>query len=476
MIDEFSELLSTYISRENNIVPFIEDIKDLPNVTYVSATPLDDELMPDFLKDKERYDIDWSDSKFYKEKKVILLAKTNKPKVTAKNVILSFLEKGYIELNGKRAEELFVFINSVSMIIDIINNMELPKELYKVICANTQENKEKLEQIGAEIDLDFMNNKKINFITSTAFLGCDFYSDNGLKIIVTDTNKRYSMLDVNTQILQINGRIRNDDNPFRNMLLHISNFKFDSTGDSELNDKYEMSVKIAGEYIKESDGVKKYYRKLKDELFLKETKNGDLVFNDIRYKAEKLKNNVYNVQYINPEELKEEYKDYGISSRFYLIKEDDTIKSIIKDKTKKDYYELYETAKNMRFSFEMSYYPLLADIKKKDNQIPEEVDCLGIDKIRALRYSKPKIREEVNFRSDEFKEAVMDKLKLVLKKEVYSSDEIKDILNEIYIGLGMKRKAKASDIKLFVDAQEKKTGTKRGYFIEFVENKRVKQF
>lgn len=58
IIDEFSELLSTYLGRETNISTFIDAIKELGNITYVSATPLKDEFLPDFMSELDIHIVD----------------------------------------------------------------------------------------------------------------------------------------------------------------------------------------------------------------------------------------------------------------------------------------------------------------------------------------------------------------------------------------------------------------------------------
>lgn len=400
---------------------------------------------------------------------MIILAKTNNPKATIKNMILSFLESGHIEVNGKQSDELFIFINSVSMIIDIVQFMELPKELYKVVCANTTENKDKLKIIDAEIDLNFLNNKKINFITSTAFLGCDFYSENGIKIIVTDVHKKFSMLDVNTQILQINGRIRNKENPFNDLMIHVSNFKYqDEEADNMINEKLAMSKKIEREFPNDVIDVQKYNISRIRDFYLKyDPVNNKMKFDDVKYKAELLKNNVYTIHYKEPDELLKEYKSQNVSSGnvFYIIRENESIKNAIKERTLKEYYELYDSIKDQYFNLSKSV--LESEIRKRDIDIPEEVNVLGITKIRALKYSKPQIKTEMIFESKEFKIAVLACIReQINSKRSYTSDEIKKLLNSIYERLNVKKKATAKELERYVKTKTKRLGSKLVYLIE----------
>src|SRR5690606_14025574 len=91
-----------------------------------------------------------------------------------------------------------------------------------IVCADKTENLKKLgdfaELIGSTLEL-----KKFNLLTKKAFLGCDIYSPSGMSIIVTDVHYGTNFLDPYIDALQIHGRIRNEENPFRDYVIHITN-------------------------------------------------------------------------------------------------------------------------------------------------------------------------------------------------------------------------------------------------------------
>ncbi|SFL62292.1 hypothetical protein SAMN05216357_13510 [Porphyromonadaceae bacterium KH3CP3RA] len=460
IIDEYSELLDIYLSREQNIEPFINEIKDYENISYISATPLPDLLLPDFLKGKDIYKIDWSESKHYNKVKTIFLSESNKPIVTTKNLILNFMSNKVI-VNNKRPDELFIFVNSVDIIVSIVKETGLPERSFNVICGRSPENESKLKAIESGIG-DFKQNKKINFVTKTGFLGCDFYSRNGLKVIVTNVYKQYTKLDVNRDIMQINGRIRNTNNPFNDTMIHITNFDYQNDKDKAkelIRQKRDMSLKICREYQKETESIQNYYlKKIKeDNLYVKyNRKNNTVSFDDMKYKAEIANYLTYKVDYLNPEKLMNQYNNSNLKSNSFVVKEDEKIKSYFKSKTKKDYYELYNEIRENQFDFSRMFFD------KKYIAIPDQVDILGIEKIRSLKYSESKIKTEMMFESREFQEAVISDLQTTIKpNDQRTTEDIKSLLQRIYDRLGMDKKATAKDIfRYWKNVIEKRIGSK----------------
>ena len=473
VVDEYTELLDTYNQRTRNIAPFVELIDSLPNVTYISATPVGTHLLPNFLKQKESYTIDWSKS-VYNVNKELILQKTNNPRVTVRNLIRTFLQnRCKMEINGLVTDELFIFVNSVSFIVDIVSDMELSPHLFKVMCADREENRKVLREINTEPDLSFGANKKINFITSTAFLGCDFESDNGLKIVATDVRKRYSMLDISTQILQIDGRIRTRTNPLNNLIVHISNFKYQQMYDGDyisISTYYKESKRIAEDYHLQDNETKNYRLKIAEERdhYLKyDAETDSLTVDDIKYKSDLLRENVTNIDYVTPENLLQRYNEERFHYNAFVMRESASMKHYVKTKTRKECYELYN---NWKDESDLDYTKMLTinEVRDKDPEIPEEVDTLGIELIRAKEYSKPQIRTEMLFASSEFKALVRKRIKHLLPpKDHYTATELKNLLNNIYKSEGMKKRAKATEIHLYVRATKKRVDSKNVYIIEW---------
>lgn len=175
------------------------------------------------------------------------LEQTNNPYVRAANIINCYKTDGFITINGERSYEAFFFINSVTDIAAILKHCNLSDDEVKIVCANDEPNRKKLE--GYTISNSRSANKKFTFITSKSFEGADYFSETGLCFVVSNSRNKNTLLDISTDIYQIAGRIRTETNPFRNMLIHI----FNTAGKRKLNldityDEYKQVIqnKIKG--------------------------------------------------------------------------------------------------------------------------------------------------------------------------------------------------------------------------------------
>lgn len=77
----------------------------------------------------------------------------------------------------------------------------------------------------------------------------DFYSETGICYVVSNIYNEYTLLSVDMDIPQIAGRIRNTNNPFRNLVVHLFN-----TRPKDYYENYEKAkkeIKEALEYAKE---------------------------------------------------------------------------------------------------------------------------------------------------------------------------------------------------------------------------------
>ena len=92
-------------------------------------------------------------------------------------------------------------------------------------------------------------NKTFTFCTKTVFCGTDIYSDSGLADIVSSRLNKNTMLDIATDIQQIAGRIRTQENPLKNIVLHIFNTGFNCKNQSEFNTWLTEKIYSAQNFI-----------------------------------------------------------------------------------------------------------------------------------------------------------------------------------------------------------------------------------
>ena len=237
VVDEYQEILDAYIYRNAAIRNLLNELKDISNVTYLSATPIPYKWKPSELDGLPEYEIEWKNSIKIMPNRI----KTDHPFTIVANIIKNHKMGHPFEINGQKVKEFFFFVNSVTAINGIIKASNLTPDEVKIICGKTEMNKLKLGQFKFEDARGA--NKTFTFCTKTVFYGADFYSDAGLAIIVSDGFAKSTLLDISTDIVQITGRIRTKENPFKNIILHIYN-----TGMCESKTEYEE--KLAGKIKK----------------------------------------------------------------------------------------------------------------------------------------------------------------------------------------------------------------------------------
>ena len=224
LVDEFHSLMIDYGFRDEAIENLIEVMKGHSKTTYMSATHLETEHGPIQLEKLPRTIIKWQNV----TKPYIVLEACMSP-IKSVKAIIGHDSAGHpvlkIDLNEEPIfpEQYFFFINSVKQINAIIK--DLPDGLQNqmcIVCTIKESNRETLGDLIALVG-STRNLKRYNFLTKRAYYGCDIDSQRGLSIVVTDVNIGTTLLDVNTDIIQITGRIRNEENPFKNTLVHIYN-------------------------------------------------------------------------------------------------------------------------------------------------------------------------------------------------------------------------------------------------------------
>ena len=154
------------------------------------------------------------------------------------------------KLNGRVFQNLYFFVNSVRFIVSILKKTGIKPDDVRVICANTDENRAKLE--GYNIGVPSDNPCKVNFLTATCFEGCDILDENGITFIVSDGKNANTLYDISTMFVQIIGRIRNSD--YKDKVMHIfSNTQYKG---NVTCDEYRMIVE--NEYHHVEQEIREY--------------------------------------------------------------------------------------------------------------------------------------------------------------------------------------------------------------------------
>lgn len=456
LVDEYQVLLKAYTYRDKAINGVIDNFKSYKSYCFMSATPITADFKPGFLDGVEEVEAEWGDT----DKLKVNLIETNKPYITAANIINNFVGDG-LSIQGVKVEELFFFLNSVTNIANIIKHCNLTNDMVKIVCSDTEANRKKLE--GFDIVNSKSENKPITFITSCSFEGCDYFSENGASFIVSNSGDVQTQLDIATDIYQIAGRIRTESNPFRKLLFHIYN----TTGSTKLNldityDEMVSLVKDEEEganailkTINENEKAAKIASKMLNEAYI--IKTGDkYVLNDMLIKLELFNYNINQQIYKSGISLANSYCNNGVEvyGDDEVLKEEDTLNKVSKKLSFKEAFIKYTEIKSNPYTMEDTKY-----LTSAQPLIVKAYSILGADKVRRLNYVKTKIEAAI-LNADENK-SLENKIAKLLKRRInkynfYTSKDLKNIFKMIYSELNYKEeKAVASHIERYYNCEAK---------------------
>lgn len=402
LCDECHSFLELYLLRDIAINGILDNFKLFKSFCFMTATPLSDEFKPLALEGITEYVADWKEKPQIK----IQLAKTNKVFVFMANVIKDYQRDGYVEIDGIKSYEAFVFVNSVTDIRKIIDHCKLNADECRIICADTPKNRTTLN--GYAISSSSSPTKKYNFITRKSFEGVDFYSETGMCFVVSSSAKSHTLLGIETDIPQIAGRIRTKSNPFRNSVIHVFNtpkkdkdkIKADYTDVLAATQKEEQAAKVRVTLLNTLQGDARQQQikeceKLGHESYVRyNATEGIFVANDMAGKLELYKYKLKNLVYHSGKNLMDAYRCNDIQTTDVMwelvteeIKGDWGHKQSFED-TLKEYIRLrgqYPLGIGGRITQIEEEYPFLSNAWHK----------LGKKQLLKLR-SQKKIKEAIN--------------------------------------------------------------------------------
>lgn len=243
LVDEYHLLLQSMDFRENAIKNIIDIINLFDHVTFISATPINPKFEISELRNLDHYEILWDRV----DKITPLRRKTMSVVKSLIKIVHAFNTDGLYanDINGdnSKIDELYIFLNSVNSIKQVCDTLNLNPDDVKICCSNRLVNCKILDRYT--ISDVTSQNKKINFFTSKCFQGCNLFTNNGLIIVCSDCNRKSMVTDLSSDLVQIAGRIRYNDefqNKFRHLILHLYNTNSDIESDEEF-ELYMNSLK-----------------------------------------------------------------------------------------------------------------------------------------------------------------------------------------------------------------------------------------
>lgn len=499
VVDEFQSIFldAFYKSKTENV--FSRDLSDVPNVIYLSATP----MLQEYLEQIEEFQempyqkIEWPESRITTAK--ITERWVSDPYSEILDVIdmykdpKRFAERPVKKVNGLPVfpTEAVIYVNSVSMIKNIITRAKLTPDECNIVCSKTnKKSRRDVESIrrGAltagqkftvgEIPEEGEPNKMFTFCTSAVYLGADFYSNSAMTYIVSDANVQSLVVDIRLDLPQILGRQRWESNPWKNDCIifykTLSDGKQITKEDFEKNlvKKQDYSMGIIRDFPTSTPGTRDAVSKsiscgyqegvgqINYYLYLDES--GNPVYDPFLQLAEirawelcqyNYKNNIsviasisdlenVDVQRYEPEYEKEAQKAIEYIESFKRFD----------DKLEK-YCEFREANKdNARLTNRVLVY---FRGRREENYY----SYFGIDKCRAHRFRSNELSALFNndLQVDSLRKALYSTFSL---KKWYSLKDIKTTLGQIYNSLGITATPKAKDLLGYFNVIEKQVTDK----------------
>lgn len=433
LVDEYHLILEDMDFRETAICGLLSEISKFKHYTFLSATPIDEDYEIEFFQRLPHYLVEWNNTL------PVTVIKRKASSLTRGlcNLINIFLKEGFqipdIDGEIREVEQLFVFLNSVTTIRQIVGTLELDASEVKICCANKQKNRLILGEYEIEPVINL--NKRINFFTKKCFQGCNLFSNNGLIIVASDAYRTQTLVDISTTMEQISGRLRYNDeyqNVFRNTMIHLYSTNKNVLSDEEFEAlmiwKEEEAARLLSLQEKANEEERKaLIKRVNVETDLLSKEDGFLVRNEMKRKS-----------FIRKQEIRKAYRD-GDGLRTYYNKSQKFVQP--KQELWDDFEGLLEKAVTV------SYEKLLKDyLKHPSNEYEEEYP-----EFKDFRlYLKESEMNTCRWNKDKMMKIVEDKKKLQQvfrsiyhRGEFVSNEQLKKKLAEQFkrLGIGLTPKA-----------------------------------
>ena len=434
LVDEYHLILEDMDYRESAIMQMCWNIQKFKHYTFLSATPIDEEYEIDFFKILPHYKVVWPQGIPITIRKI---KATCLPLGLAK-LIRIFKEEGISlpNINGelKKVEQLFIFLNSVTTIKQVIDTLELEEDEVKICCAKRQRNRLILGRFKQESAI--APNKRINFFTKKSFQGCNLFSNNGLIIVASDVHRTQTLVDITTTMEQISGRLRENDeyhNIFRNTMVHIystnNNVLTQAEFNAEMCRKEDAAKRLLSLQEKADEKeLSALIRRVNIENDILSIEDGRLVRNELKRMA-----------FIRKQKIREAYKD-GLNLRAAYNNSEKFVQA------KQEYWDNFDSLLSRAVT--ISYEKLLKDYLEHPSE-QYEIEYPEFKDIK--RYLKETEMNSCRWNNKKMLKAVEDKKKLqqafraiYIRGAFISNDEMKRLLTEQFNRLGINLSPKAT--------------------------------
>lgn len=474
LVDELHLLFIQYVFRNKAVKTVLNLYKNFSQWSFLTATPIEADLMLEELKDIPTYKVNWEDTTEISVKAI----KCKQVLASIKTIIKDFLE-------GRVFGNAHIFVNSVETIASIIKACNLDNSNTRIIFSkNNQKYKNVCQGVNNGNTTDQV--KKINLYTSTCFEGCDLFDEEGKIYIISEGNKANTLYDISTQIRQIAGRIRNTHYTSITHLYSSTRYNTDLTFDDYKKVVLEEEKK-AKSYITKvnNDEEIKVGTKLSTYAYVyKDEETGIFEFDPNLMKLDIFNYKCLHHTYSLSANISNEYTKAGMN---VVTSIDNTSDKLLKnDRTRTTFkdavieYDSIMKRKAEAFNYSFTDDERIKLLTAKYPYIDDAYQVLGMDKLAEMKYKTSNIQQLLIKESPKLdNKAKVAKLLKTAKGFVegafITGADIKRVLGEIYKAIGMNVKPSIDDFRDFavIDAKQKKIEGKnvRGYIIQYIKIK-----
>lgn len=489
VVDEFQCLMGDATFKGSTDMNFLVSLDNrVKRICYLSATPIPDMFL-DHIPQLARipyYKLEWDPNVIEEPTlKEVMMKPSESAEKLCSQLIQRYRQNGYFErkiVNGNivYSYEACIFLNEVKSIRNIIKQNKLKPEEVTILCSESKASDlPKGYTIGGLCtDKNNPKNKTFTFCTKASFEGVDFYSDNASTYIFINAGRECQTLDIMLDIPQILGRQRLDSNPFRHdatiyyktMPVIKSEEEFQQEQNamiSETENRIELFKNAPSEYqntllklYEERDEEKKFKKDYVD--LIEENGLTTVGFNYLVMVAKWNQWYQRNYYYTNSCQLLTSIqRAVGMRQKPKEVKQ---FEQWYYKASNKDRLAGYADFRNQY----PQYYSFIQQNPFIDYKYHDWYDKLGYQTLYDLNFQETSV--EKCYKEHCLLEPIKDACRRVFKIGVlYSKQEVKSKLQQIYDGLGLVEKtAKATDLGQYLDIKEmQKTDNsgKRSWFI-----------
>lgn len=491
VVDEFQCLMGDATFKGTTDMNFLIRLDcEAKNICYLSATPIPEmylDFVPQF-KGLPYIKLEW-DPDVLEEPNVIeiQMKKDESAEKVCSNIIRDFKTNGYFErkvVDGQvvYSTEACIFLNEVRSIINIIVKNNLKPDEVTILCSEGKVSglPKGFKTGGLCTDRDNPRNKTFTFCTKASFEGVDFYSTNAMTFVFINAGKEWQTLDIILDIPQILGRQRLDINPFRHDAVIYYKTKPNCLSEQEFRLQQKAMELETEQFINgfnnAPDSMKKRLIKLvRDRADDKKFIDDYVDVLQVNGRQTLGINTLVQMAMWNKWHQRSHY--YNNSCQLMANIQSAIAKNVKPNEVKNFEQQYYSASDKDRLKIYSdfrntcsSHYAIILQNPFIDIHYHDWYDKLGYDELARLNFDVQKVEQEYDYYCNH--EPIIQKCRETFTVgNFYTKPEVKNILQQIYDGLGLVgKKAKANELEVYMNIQERmvkdSTGNrKQGYLI-----------